>query len=74
MWKRLLLLLLSCFSRVRLCAAPQAAAHQALPSLGFAPPSMGFSQQESWSGVPLPSPSLDLLIGNRPNHLCHWKE
>ena len=27
--------LLSCFSRVRLCATPQMAAHQALPSLGF---------------------------------------
>ena len=31
----LLLLLLSHFSRVRLCAIPQTAAHQALPSLGF---------------------------------------
>ena len=35
----LLLLLLSCFSRVRLCATPETAAHQA-------PPSMGFSRQE----------------------------
>ena len=41
-------LLLSRFSRVRLCATPQTAAHQA-------PPSMGFSRQEYWSGVPLPS-------------------
>ena len=39
--------LLSRFSRVRLCATPQTAAHQA-------PPSMGFSRQEYWSGVPLP--------------------
>ena len=39
-----LLLLLSCFSRVRLCATPQMAAHQA-------PPSLGFSRQEHWSGV-----------------------
>ena len=31
----LLLLLLSCFSRVRLCAIPEMAAHQAPPSLGF---------------------------------------
>ena len=46
----LLLLLLSCFSRVRLCAAPQTAAHQA-------PLSMGFSRQEYWSGLPLPSPN-----------------
>ena len=36
---RLLLLLLSHFSRVRLCATPQMAAHQA-------PPSLGFSRQE----------------------------
>ena len=36
-------------SRVRLPATPWTAAHQA-------PPSMGFSRQEYWSGVPLPSP------------------
>ena len=36
-------------SRVRLLAIPWTAAHQA-------PPSMGFSRQEYWSGVPLPSP------------------
>ena len=44
----LLLLLLSRFSRVRLCnpidGSPQA------------PPSLGFSRQEHWSGLPLPSP------------------
>ena len=45
----LLLLLLSRFSRVRLCATPCTAAYQA-------PPSMGFSRQQYWSGVPLPSP------------------
>ena len=44
----LLLLLLSRFSRVRLCATPQTAAHQALLSLGF-------SRQEHWSGLPFPS-------------------
>ena len=49
----LLLLLLSRFSRVRLCATPQMAAHQA-------PPSLGFSRQEYWSGVPLPSPCFIL--------------
>ena len=42
-------LLLSHFSRVRLLATPWTAAYQA-------PPSMGFSRQEYWSGVPLPSP------------------
>ena len=36
-------------SRVRLLATPWTAVHQA-------PPSMGFSRQEYWSGVPLPSP------------------
>ena len=38
--------LLSC---VQLLATPWTAAYQA-------PPSMGFSKQEYWSGVPLPSP------------------
>ena len=45
----LLLLLLSRFSRVRLCATPYMAAHQA-------PPSLGISRQEHWSGLPFPSP------------------
>ena len=45
----LLLLLLSRFSRVGLCVTPWTAAYQA-------PPSMGFSRQKYWSGVPLPSP------------------
>ena len=44
-----LLLLLSHFSRVRPCATPQTTAHQA-------PPSLGFSRQEHWSGLPFPSP------------------
>ena len=37
-------------SRVRLFATPWTAAYQA-------PPSMGFSRQEYWSGLPLPSPN-----------------
>ena len=41
-------------SRVRLFATPRTAAYQA-------PLSMGFSRQEYWSGVPLPSP-LAVLI------------
>ena len=45
----LLLLLLSRFSHVRLCATPQTAAYQA-------PPPRGFSRQEQWSGLPFPSP------------------
>ena len=36
-------------SRVRLFAAPWTVAYQA-------PPSMGFSRQECWSGLPFPSP------------------
>ena len=41
----LLLLLLSCFSRVWLCATPQMAAH-------LAPPSLGFSRQEhEWVAI-----------------------
>ena len=43
---------LSC---VRLLATPWTAAFQA-------PPSMGFSRQEYWSGVPLPSPNIFLII------------
>ena len=41
-------------SRVRLFATPWTMAHQA-------PPSMGFSRQEYWSGLPFPSP------GDLPN-------
>ena len=48
----LLLLLLSRFSRVRLCATPEMAARQA-------PPSLGFSRQEHWSGLPFPSPMYE---------------
>ena len=42
-------------SHVRLLATPWTAAHQA-------PPSMGFSRQEYWSGVPLPSLSKKATI------------
>ena len=37
------------FSRVRLFATPWTVDYQA-------PPSMGFSRQEYWSGLPFPSP------------------
>ena len=46
-------------SRVRLFETPWTAAHQA-------PPSMGFSRQEYWSGVPLPSPFLSLEYKKEP--------
>ena len=44
-------------SRVWLFATPWTAAYQA-------PPSMGFSKQEYWSGVPLPSPGWYLSTLN----------
>ena len=54
-------------SHVRPSATPWTAAYQA-------PPSMGFSRQEYWSGVPLPSPiylliyaNLELGVWGRPN-------
>ena len=47
--RTMLLLLLSCFSLVWLCATPETAGPQA-------PPSLGFSRQEHWSGLPFPSP------------------
>ena len=58
----LLLLLLSCFSCVRFCATPQTAAHQA-------PLSLGFSSQEHWSGLPLPSPPCSL-----PNNILLYRQ
>ena len=66
---------LSC---VRLLATPWTAAHQA-------PPSMGFSRQEYWSGVPLPSLKVfssttiqkHWFFGIQPSlwsnsHICKW--
>ena len=46
-------------SRVRLFATPWTVAYQA-------PPSMGFSRQEYWSGSPLPSPGDLLDAGIEP--------
>ena len=57
------LLLLSRFSRVRLCATPQTAAHPA-------PPSLGFSRQEHWSGLPFPSPMHQSESENEVAQLC----
>ena len=47
LWKKVKVKLLS---RVRLFATPRTVAYQA-------PPSMGFSRQEHWSGLPFPSPA-----------------
>ena len=66
-------------SRVRPSVTPWTAAHQA-------PPSMGVSKQEYWSGVPLPSPGSSkfyrvsvcmLVVQSRPTEklvrlLCLW--
>ena len=49
-------------SRVRLLATPWTAAYQA-------PPSMGFSRQEYWSGVPLPSPNESISDSNCMTYL-----
>ena len=46
-------------SCVRLFATPQTVAYQA-------PPSMGFSRQEYWSGLPFPSPGDLLYPGIKP--------
>ena len=59
-------------SRVWLLATPWTVAHQA-------PPSMGFSRQECWSRVPLPSPKdsyrlqLTHILGLSKNqsYVCH---
>ena len=48
-WKWKVKVKVKSLSHVRLLATPWTAAHQA-------PLSMGFSRQEYWSGVPLPSP------------------
>ena len=58
----MLLLLLSRFSRVQLCATPETAAHQA-------PLSLGFSRQEHWSGLPFPSPPVNHNSGQNIDEL-----
>ena len=54
----LLLLLLSHFSHVRLCATPKTAA----------PPSLEFSRQEHWSGLPSSSPRVQSIGLQRVGH------
>ena len=60
-------------SRVQLFATPWTAAYQA-------PPSMGFSKQEYWSGVPLPSPEavyktliIPMCVLTSPSFPCFHK-
>ena len=54
-------------SLVRLLATPWTAAYQA-------PPSMGFSRQDYWSGVPLPSLSLSLASSILSEYLCIFSQ
>ena len=54
------------FSRVQLFATPWTGVYQA-------PPSMGFSRQDYWSGLPFPSPGIFLTQGSNPG-LPHWKQ
>ena len=53
-------------SRVRLLATPWTAAYQA-------PRSMGFSRQEYWSGVPLPSPRTGIEFIKSVTQSLHHK-
>ena len=50
-------------SRVRLYATPWTAAYKV-------PPSMGFSRQEYWSGVPFPSPMHESESESEVAQLC----
>ena len=54
------------FSHVRLFVTPCTVAYQP-------PPSMGFSRQEYWSGLPFPSPGIFLTQGSNPG-LLHSRQ
>ena len=62
-WQPIVLLLLSRFSRVRLCATPETAAHQA-------PLSLGFSRQEHQSALPFPSPVHEMKSESEVAQSC----
>ena len=64
-WHAAVLLLLSRFSRVWLCATPGTVAYQASPS-------MGFSRQEHWSGLPFPSPAAVHGVTKSQTQLSDW--
>ena len=51
-------------SRVRLLATPWTAAYQGSPSIGF-------SRQKYWSGVPLPSPKVEVLVHKYASFVWH---
>ena len=58
---------LSHFSRVQPCATLWTVACQA-------PPSIGFSRQEYWNGLPFPTPGIFPTQGSNLSLLCllHW--
>ena len=58
------MLLPSCFSCVWLCATPWTAAYQASPS-------MGFSRQEHWSGLPFQTHNSETLPSYYGSTLVH---
>ena len=51
-------------SHIQLSVTPWTAAHQA-------PLSREFSREESWSGLPFPSPGIFLTQGSS-SHVLHW--
>ena len=53
-------------SRVRLLVTPWTVAYQA-------PPSMRFSSQEYWSGLPFPLQGIFPTQGSNPG-LLHWRQ
>ena len=57
---------LKSLSHVQLFSTPWTAAYQA-------PPPMGFSRQEYWSGLPLPSPVKSWVIGKDPDAGKDWR-
>ena len=52
---------------VQLFATPWTVAHQA-------PPSMGLSRQEYWSGLPFPSPGYPPNLGIEPRSPALWAD
>ena len=62
-WKRKVKM--KSLSHIWLLVTPWTAAHQA-------PPSMGFSRQEYWNGLPLPSPSVFLENSNIELYKRKW--
>ena len=53
-------------SHIRLLVTPWTVAHHA-------PPSMGFSRQEYWSRVPLPSPSFNSVCLKKEKDVIYWE-